>query len=120
MMRLYHGSATTEQVGTALVPVFLQDDEQREHVGVYFHEREDIARLWGRDKGFTLYVGDFEPEDLEPHPKWRGVWVSRRPVPFADLDVVDWREGPPGTSGLLERVQKSARQWGTSGKSNQV
>jgi hypothetical protein len=113
MMRLYHGSATTEQVGTALVPVFLQDSERREHVGVYFHEREDIARLWGRDKGFTLYVGDFEPEDLEPHPKWCGVWVSRKPVPFAKLEVVDWREGDPGIHDLPKRITARAMAWGT-------
>lgn len=112
-MRLYHGSATTEQVGTALVPAFLQDDEQREHVGVYFHEREDIARLWGRDKGFTLYTGDFEPEDLEPHPKWCGVWFSRDPVPFSQLTILSQKVGEPGIYGLLERIRVRAEELGT-------
>lgn len=84
-----------------------------ERFGVYFHEREDIARVWGRRRGCILYAADHEELGLEPHTEWIGVWVSRKPVPFAKLEVVDWREGDPGIHDLPERITARAMAWGT-------
>jgi hypothetical protein len=93
--------------------VFLQDELQSERSGVYFHEREDIARLWGRRRGCIMYAGDTDELELERHPEWVGVWVSKSPVPFNKLEVVDWREGEPGIHDLPERINARAMAWGT-------
>jgi len=113
-VRVFHTSASTTQVGSALVPVFLQDEAQEgEYAGVYFHEREDIARLWGRRRGHAVYAVEAEDLELEQHPQWVGVWVSKGPVPFARLTIVSRKEGEPGVHGLLERVRLRAEELGT-------
>jgi hypothetical protein len=106
-VKLWHKSWCAEPIGSHLIPLCFQaPDEPKALPRVSFHELREVAEHYGSGPlfGFTLYCVDRDAlPPLEKHPHWSGVWWTAHPVPFAVLEVVERRAGPP-PPGLVELI----------------